>query len=48
MFRFTHSLAYLALAGAYAGACLGVDKTAVQAATAVLYLLLAYDEWRGH
>ncbi|MCG6903195.1 MAG: hypothetical protein LJE68_10980 [Rhodobacter sp.] len=48
MLKFTHSLAYLALSGAHAGACLGIDDTAVKLATAALYLLLAVEAWRGN
>ena len=48
MKKFTHSACYLALAFAYAAAFLGLDKTAVTATTAILYLLLAIDEMTGH
>ena len=41
MVKFIHTLAYLALSRAYAGACLGIDDTAVKIATTALYLLLA-------
>ena len=46
MLMFTHTAAYFALSAAYAGSCIGLDKTAVSAATAFLYLLLAIDAYR--
>ena len=47
MKKFTHCACYLALAGAYAATLAGVDKGAVTALTALLYLLLAMDELAG-
>ena len=49
MFKFLHVTAYLGLSFSYAGASAHMlDKDVVTAATAVLYLLLAVDEWRRH
>jgi hypothetical protein len=47
MKKFTHSVCYFALAGAYAATLAGVDKGVVTALTALLYLLLAMDELTG-
>jgi len=49
MFKFLHVTAYLGLSFSYAGASAHVlDKDIVTATTAVLYLVLALDEWRKH
>ena len=45
MLKLTHCLAYLALSGAYTGAGMGFDKTAVLWFTALLYFLLAVEAW---
>lgn len=47
MKKFTHFTCYLALAFAYGGAFIGLDKSAVMAATSILYFLLAMDEISG-
>ena len=48
MLKLSHCAVYLALSGAYSGSCFGLDKTWVSALTALLYLVLAIDEWRRH
>lgn len=47
MTSISHALVYAALSASYAGTCVDLDKTWVGAFTAVLYLLLAFDEWRN-
>lgn len=45
MISISHAAVYAALSASYAGTCFGLDKTWVGAFTALLYLLLAFDEW---
>ena len=45
MMKFTHLICHLALSAAYTGASMGFDKTAIYIAAAIIYLLLALDNW---
>lgn len=48
MINISHTLVYACLSISYAGTTIGLDKTYVGAFTALMYLLLAVDEWRKH
>ena len=45
MLKFTHIVCYLMLSAFYGAAGIGFDKTAVSFATALIYLVLALDEF---
>ncbi len=43
MFNISHRFVYAVLAGLYAGACLGLDKSLVTALVSMAYVALALD-----
>ncbi len=47
MIKYIHSLAYAAMSAGYVGTCVGMDKVAVSAALATIYLLLAVCAFFG-